>query len=118
MGDFFILAILIYTMNGNIFKLKKDKIDEWKNWSQYLLSHKDIVEKTLTEENVSFEGSFLFTHSDNTFVCLYTKTNENGVKKDANLEGDINTKHREKMKECFEEKISKIENLYLFRSTK
>lgn len=105
-------------MNGNIFKLKKDKVDDWKNWSQYLLSHKNIVEKTLEEESISYEGSFIFKYGDDTFVCLYAKTNENGVKKEVNLELDINNKHREKMKECFEERISVIENLYLFKSGK
>ena len=105
-------------MDGNIFKLKRDKVDEWKSWSLYLLSHEDTVEKTLAEENISFEGSFLFTYNNDTFVCLYSKTNESSVKKEANLELEINLKHREKMKECFEERIGKIENLYLFEQVK
>jgi hypothetical protein len=103
-------------MNGNIFRLKKDKVDEWKNWSNYLLSQREVVEKTLKEEHISFEGSFLFTHNNDTFVCLYSKVIENKSKEQANLELEINQKHREKMKECFEERISKVENLYLFNS--
>jgi hypothetical protein len=103
-------------MNGNIFKLKKDKIDTWKEWSSYLLSQKEIVETTLEEENISLEGSFLFTHNNDTFVCLYAVTKPSAGKKEANLEKEINIKHREKMKECFEERVSGIENLYLFGS--
>jgi hypothetical protein len=103
-------------MNGNIFKLKNEKIDEWKKWSRYLLLNKEIVEKTLEEENISFEGSFLFNYGDATFVCLYSKTKESAEKKEANLENELNVQHREKMKECFEERVSKIENLYLFNS--
>lgn len=105
-------------MDGNIFKIKKNKIEEWRNWSTHLLLNKDVVEKTLTEENISFEGSFLFTYADDTFVCLYTKTNEDSIKMKANLELEINSKHKEKMEECFEERVSKIENLYLFKSSK
>lgn len=43
---------------------------------------------------------------------LKNKKNTNIQK--ANLSREINIKHREKMKECFEERISKIENLYYF----
>lgn len=101
-------------MQGNIFKLKKDKVDEWKKWSSYLLSQKNEVIKTLVEENISFEGSFLFSSAEDIFVCMYAKPQIGEFSKSANLEKEINKEHRNKMKECFEEKLSRIENLYFF----
>lgn len=103
-------------MQGNIFKLKKDKVDEWKKWSSYLLSQEGEVTKTLVEENILFEGSFIFSSAEGTFVCLYAKPRQGEVSKSANLEKEINKEHRNKMKECFEEKLSRIENLYFFET--
>lgn len=104
-------------MQGNIFKIRKHKVEEWKKWASYLISQKKLVAETLEEENVSLEGSFLFSQGEDTLVCLYSVEKNDVNKKEANLEKEINVKHREKMKECFEEKISKIENLYLFESS-
>lgn len=60
-------------MKGNIFKLKKDRIDEWGNWAKYLESQKKEVLMSLEEENISFEGSFIFEINNEKYVCLYAK---------------------------------------------
>lgn len=101
-------------MNGNIFKLKKEKVEEWRKWSAHLIAHEAEVRETLREEHMLFEGSFIFSQQEESYVCLYGK--HDGAPSPTNLERELNRTHREKMKECFEERIGKIENLYYFEA--
>lgn len=100
---------------GNVFKLKKDKVDTWKDWSAFLNNHKEEALTTLREENILYEGSLLFQMQNDWYVCLFAYT-ENGLIKSANLDTELNVTHKEKMRECFEEKVGPLSIGYIFDS--
>lgn len=100
-------------MIGNIFKLHPEKVQTWLDWASYLKEHNEDVVISLEEEDLSFEGSFSFKMSEDVYVCLYAMPRDIGVKP-TNLEREINRLHREKMKECFSERVSSLTDLYFF----
>lgn len=55
----------------------------------------------------------MFEINEEWYVCLFA-VNEKDAVKEANLDNELNVQHREKMKECFEEKIGTASVLYLF----
>ncbi len=98
---------------GNIVKLKKEKVEIWKAWALFLSQRQQDVVATLREENILYEGSLLFEIAGDWYVCLFA-VNEKDAIKGPNLDNELNIQHRQKMKECFEEKIGPASMLYLF----
>lgn len=98
---------------GKILKLKKEKVETWKAWALFLVQHQADVIATLREENILYEGSFLFEIAGEWYTCLFAVSEKDAIK-GPNLGNDLNIQHREKMKECFEEKIGPASMLYLF----
>jgi len=85
-----------------LFKVKKDKLQAWKDWCKTLSTEfkKESLE-TLKEENLLFEGCLVFPVGNDSYVIGYTLENNDGVKP-TNLDRDLNKKHLEKRKECLE----------------
>lgn len=103
-------------MLGNIYKIRSGKLEVWKEWAKYLEENKEVTIDTIREENLIFEGSFVFTIKGEFYACLYGKPGEGGMKK-ASLEREINVEHRKKINECFEDKKeSSIESIYFFQT--
>lgn len=96
-------------MNIAIFKIKDGKLDQWKNWVEYLRAQKEEVIKSLQEENLISEKCFVF----NINTDWYTLFTSEGEGKPANMDRVLNQEHKKNMKECFESKIIP-ENMYFF----
>lgn len=91
-----------------IYKLKKDKVSEWKKWcSKIDNSLQEEALRTLKEEESSLE-TFLIFEINNEF---YTIGFGIGKFLAINQDRKLNTMHMKKKKECFE-KIIPVENLY------
>lgn len=102
---------------GNLFRLHKEKVDAWLEWSEYLKNHSHNVRETLQEEGIAYEGSLVFEMGGETYVCLFALKDEDVDSiRSANLDHEINIRHREVMKECFAEKVSTIAVSYFFSS--
>ena len=102
-------------IKGHIIKLKSDKIEEWQRWGEFLMQNRKEAQETIREENLKFEGFFIFEINNDFYTCGFMLENEGGVK-ETNLQKEINNLHRAKMKECFDAKISEIQQVYFFES--
>lgn len=106
-----------FMKQGNVFKLKKEKVDSWKEWAQFLNDHASKVIPTLRQENILYEGSLLFQLDEDWYVCLFAlKNNNEDSISSADLTNELNVRHREKMKECFKERVTEVSVPYFFSS--
>jgi hypothetical protein len=92
-----------------IYKLKKDKVSEWREWCAKLNSSlQEEALQTLKEEGNSLEAFLIFEIGGE----FYTIGLGIGEFLPVNKDQEINTMHINKKKECFEKAIP-TENLYL-----
>lgn len=92
-----------------LFKVKKDKINIWREWSEQLEIHRrSEALETIIEEREIFEGSFDFKISDEDFVLMFGYNEEELLPA---TEKEINTNHKRIKRECLEF-ISKVNNNY------
>ncbi len=87
-------------MKTVLFKLKKEKLEIWKNWLSELQSNPETL-NTLKEEKMLFEFYSVFEIDEN-YYCF--AGGEGEFKKSSDKQ--INIKHNEIKKECFEEKFN------------
>lgn len=99
-------------MKGKIFKIKKDKLEIWKNWCLDLDStHKKEALETLIEEGLNREYGGIFKLKEDYYG--YILTDKEGIP--SNKEKEINRTHLNKIKECIdtsEVKPISLNNLY------
>jgi L-rhamnose mutarotase len=96
-----------------IFKLKKGKVGEFKEWAEVLKTELyDEAIASLAEENCTHEIFELFQVNDEFYIVAHME-GENILP--SNPEKEINIRHREVMKECIEKKIE-TETLYDFKA--
>lgn len=94
-----------------LFKLKKGKEQVWKDWCTELQTiYKKEALETLKEEGLFAEFSSTVTIGGDMYVIGGIYQKEKGEKVDR----ELNRKHEEKKKECFEEKIEAATDLNLF----
>ncbi len=90
---------------GNIFKIKKGKLAQWKRWCNLLATkYKKEAIETLKEENVTHEIFLIFSINKQYYTVGMTK----GEAKPANMERKLNQKHKIMKKECLK-RINSIE---------
>lgn len=96
-----------------IFKLKKDKVEKFKEWTHLLnTTLRDEAMLSLKEENCSRELIQFFEIQGEFYIATHIE-GEDIVP--SNKEREINKRHIEIMKECIEEKIA-TETLYDIKS--
>lgn len=96
-------------LEGNLFRIKPDKLETWKLWCHTLSNElRDEAIETLKEEGMTQEAFVVFELNNDYFTiglgdgqCLPTTDRE------------INRKHKQMGKECLE-KIGKVSCLYNF----
>lgn len=88
-------------MRGKVYKVKKGKEEEWKNWGERLMSYwlNEAVD-SLKEENIFAEFFYMFTIGDTT----YTLGGDIplGERNTPNIDRALNHLHKEKKRECLE----------------
>ena len=89
-----------------LFKLKKGKETQWREWSSYLNAHWQEVKETLEQEHVAQELCVLFDG----FVLMGMEWFDYPVQSD---DRELNVKHRAMVEECLE-RIGSGEEIYKF----
>ena len=87
-------------------KLKKDTVEETKEWFANLMNHKTEILKLLKKENVSIEAVFLDQIAED-FYLIYIMKSKNLKKSQEisqNSEHVLDCQHRDYKKKCWEEK--------------
>lgn len=94
-------------MKSNVFRIKKGKTEQWKDWCYKLATvYKREAIETLKEENVVQEAFFFFTIDGQD----YTMSMVDGEALPS-TDRELNIEHRKNFRECLE-KVSKTEVLY------
>lgn len=95
-------------LKGYVFKIKEGKEVVWKDWSLKIENElKEEAVETIREESCEREISMMFKIDDVWYAILAG----DGECLPANMDREINKKHREIKRECFEKRID-IETLY------
>ena len=95
-------------MEINLFKIKEGKLGKWLEWGKLLATqYKEEAIETLKEEGVNYESFCVFEIRGE----HYTLAMVEGEAKLANMERDLNRKHREVKKECLEY-VGPVEKVY------
>ncbi|MFO0704403.1 MAG: DUF6176 family protein [Candidatus Andersenbacteria bacterium] len=92
----------------SLFKIKKGKLEAWLNWCKLLHTtyRKDAI-RTLSEEGLTHEGFGIFKLNEEHYTIGFSV----GENLPANMNKEINQKHRAMKKECLE-KIGPVELNY------
>lgn len=100
------------TFGAKIYKIKKDKVDEWRAWCTKLGTElRELALSTIKEEGNTLEGFVLFQIGDDFFTLGFGE----GDFLPANIDKEINRLHIEKKKECLDENIA-VELLYFLKT--
>ncbi len=95
-------------MKIKLYKLKKGKLDKWKEWGKLLLTiYKEEAIETLKEEGLTYEAFSVFSINGE----YYTIAMIEGEEKPTNMDRELNQKHKAIKKECLE-KIGSVEEVY------
>lgn len=95
----------------NIFRIKENKIGQWKDWCTKLQTeYKEEALETMREEGIIWESFQLFK-INNTFYTLGVDFSPNNSSRKEISEKNLNKIHQSKKKECLEF-VSKTEILY------
>ena len=95
-------------MKINLFKIKEGKLGTWKSWCNMLATtRKNEALETLKEESLAYEGFFIFSINQEFYTLGITE----GEGLPANMDKEINQKHKAIKKECLE-RMGSIENGY------
>lgn len=87
-------------ISANAFKLKKEKVEVWRDWCSTLnTTYKQEAERTLIEEGLEDEFCGIFFDS-NTWYAVIVEIGDGGGY--VNKENPLNQIHREKKRECLE----------------
>lgn len=92
-----------------LFKIKEGKLEQWKDWSAYLLAHADEVRATMLYEKSNREMFTLFTIGDSHYVVGHGEFFDEPVRADMTV--PLNIEHRKNMSECLE-RVGRGEVLY------
>lgn len=105
------LKISIMTrIEGKIFKIKKDKINTWKEWAHRLETEfLEEAKETLIEENSLREAFIGFSIGNDYYTVGLSIPKKDGLL--PAKERELNTMHKKMKKECFESR-NPIEVLY------
>ncbi len=101
----------MYMKKATVFKVKKDRLNQWLDWClqvQGPLYEKAV--KTLEQESVMQEATFLFCLGDTNYILGFTE----GECLPADMNQEINSQHRMMKQECLEY-ASGAEVLYLVK---
>lgn len=97
-------------MKLNLFKIKEGKLEKWIEWGNLLITqYKEEAVETLKEEGVTYEGFCVFEINGE----HYTLAMVEGEAKPANMERELNRKHKETKKDCLEY-VGAVEKVYEF----
>lgn len=96
-------------MKGVLYKIKQNKLDAWKKWCTYLMTHEKEVLKTMKYEGVTLEGFLLFELNGKFYTLGF---GDEGTSP-ADMTNELNQKHSKTKTECLE-KVSRAESLYFF----
>lgn len=107
MGKTFPIFYLNIMLQGNIFKIREGKLDQWKNWCHKINTElRNEAIETLKEEKVIQEAFVLLNIDGSSYAigmgegeCLPATSRS------------INMEHKKQARECLE-KIGKIDCLY------
>ncbi len=95
-------------IKGNLFKIKEGKVAKWRDWCRLLeTTYKNEAIESLKEEGMSYEAFFIFTIGDD----FYTIGIGEGKELPANMDRELNQKHRATKRECLE-KVGELERDY------
>lgn len=100
-------------MKQRLFKVKPDKLEQWREWAAVLCVREAEVLDTLQQENASRELATLFTVGNEHFV--YMAMEFLAEEKSADMNVELNQLHRKNLTECLEP-IAKGEPLYDFKA--
>jgi hypothetical protein len=94
-----------------LYKIKDNKLDQWTDWCNLLKTeHRVEALKTLSDENVLFEGFTTFKIGESFYAFGFYFENTGG-ERPVNKENVLNKKHSAIKKECLEF-VSKGESDY------
>lgn len=99
-------------MKAYLFKVKKGKLQQWKDWCSLLVTkyNKEALE-SMREELVLQEACLVGKFADNEYVLGLMEGGGNPT----NMESKVNKLHRKNRKECLE-KVGSFETaLYTFK---
>ena len=91
-----------------LFKIKEGKVEHWRQWCNLLATEykKEAIE-TLQEENLTYESFSIFSINGQHYTIGMTE----GDAKPANMERELNQKHKTIKQECLE-RMSPVEMGY------
>jgi len=94
-----------------MYKVKKGKLDQWRNWCNRLGNElREEAINTLLEEKVQEEGCYLFTVEGIDFVVFFSIGDES---LSVNMQKEINLEHKRMKEECLDKiQSGKGEKLY------
>ena len=95
-------------MQGNVFKVKEGKLEQWKAWCEELnTTRKAEALETLKEEGLIYASFVLFSlNGDHYAIGMGI-----GEGKESNKNREINQRHMEMKRECLE-KVDSFNVLY------
>ena len=91
----------------NIYKLRNNKIDTFKEWCRYLNTIPELVGEELKHENCSREFFHIIKIEDSYYAIGHME----GQNIQKARDNKLNNMHKSTLKECFEERIE-FEILY------
>lgn len=97
-----------------LFRVKNERVDEWRSWCLEIENElKKEASETLVEENILQEISIIFKIDNEYYGLGFMEVN--GEILSANMNKEINIKHKEMKKRCIEY-ITDAEVLYSIKS--
>lgn len=103
-----LLAYNTEMINGAIFRVKQDRLDQWRAWCNELETsfHEDALD-SLKQEQIFQEAAFLFEIKGEFYVLGFM----DGECLPADMTKEVNIKHKQAKEECLE-RVSDITVLY------
>lgn len=96
-----------------LFKIKEGKLQQWKDWCDYLIAHADEVRATMLYEQSNREMFTLFTFDGIHMVVGHGEFFNDPVQADMTVL--LNIEHRRNLRECLE-RVGSAEILYDLRA--